>query len=167
MNNIKHEKTEDLQIETDKRIERMDAEMKAQKDFVLTTFENTEGYNQMVIMKNISAVAKCEHHHCEFQCIVHAGYLPTKQLMGASKFNRITRKHLNLGEKTLQERATQQILEDLMELKPLGAMVVIEGKHSCIMHRGVRDNSTMITSGVGGVFKDDALARQEFLSLIK
>ena len=167
MNNIKHEETKDLKMETEKRIERMDKEMKAQKDFVLTTFENTENYNQMVIMKNISAVAKCEHHKCEFQCIVHAGYLPTKRLIGASKFNRITRKYLNLAEETLQERATQQILNDFMELDPLGAMVIIEGKHSCIMHRGVRDNSTMITSAVGGVFQTDALARQEFLTLIK
>src|SRR5579872_4035274 len=150
---IKHEKTVDLEKETERRKKKMDKEMKAQENFVLTTFDNTENYDQMVIMKNITAVALCEHHHCEFSVIVHAGYLPTKKLMGASKFNRTVRKHLHLRKKTLQERATQQILNDFMKLKPLGAMVVIEGKHSCIMHRGVRDNSTMITSAVGGVFK--------------
>lgn len=164
---VKKELAKDLQKETEKRIARLDKEMKSQETFKLTMFENLEGYDQIIIMKDMKAVAKCEHHKCEFTTIVHAGYIPTRWLMGASKFNRTVRKHLHLNKETLQERATQLILNDLMKLKPLGAMVVIEGKHSCIAYRGVRDDSTMVTSAVGGVFKTDASAKAEFMSHLK
>lgn len=166
-NNFKKELAKDLSVETEARIQRLDSEMEAQENFKLTMFENTEKYNQIVMMKDMKAVAKCEHHHCEFTTIVHAGYIPKKWLIGASKFNRITRKYLHLNKKTLQERATQQILNDLMTTSPLGAIVIIEGKHSCIAYRGVRDDSTMITSAVGGVFKTDPSAKAEFISLLK
>lgn len=140
--------------------------MEEQENFTLTMFENTEKYDQIVMMKDIQAVAKCEHHHCEFTMKVHAGYIPNQWLIGASKFNRITRKHAHLNKKTLQERVTQQILNSLMSIKPKGAMVIVEGKHSCIAYRGVRDNSTMITSAIGGLFKTNPSAKAEFISLI-
>lgn len=166
-NNIKKELSKDLEKETKKRLIRLDKEMKSGEDFKLTMFENKEGYDQMIIMKDMRAVAKCEHHHCEFTCIIHAGYISNGWLIGASKFNRITRKYLHLKKETLQERATQQILNELMKIKPLGAIVTIQGKHSCIAYRGVREDSTMITSAVGGVFKTDPSAKAEFISLTK
>lgn len=164
---IKKERVQDLEKETEKRIEKLNKEMDAQENFKLTMFENTEKYNQIIMMKEISAVAKCEHHHCEFIMKVHAGYIPGKWLIGASKFNRTVRKHAHLNKKTLQERVTQLILKDLMSIGAKGAMVIVEGKHSCIGYRGVRDNSTMITSAVGGVFERDSSAKAEFISLLK
>lgn len=164
---ITKELQKDLERETTKRIEKLNGEMQACENFKLTMFENTEKYDQIVMMKDIQAVAKCEHHHCEFTMKVHAGYIPQQWLIGASKFNRITRKHAHLNKKTLQERVTKEILDTLMTTKPKGAMVIIEGKHSCIAYRGVRDNSTMITSAVGGIFKRDPSAKAEFISLLK
>ena len=164
---IKKESQENLGKETFLRIARLDKEMEEQENFTLTMFENTEKYDQIISMKRISAVAKCEHHHCEFIMKVHAGYIPNKWLIGASKFNRIVRKHANLKKKTLQERVTQGILNDLESTKPQGAIVIIEGKHSCIGYRGVRDDSTMITSAVSGVFKKDSNLETKFINLIK
>lgn len=164
---IKKELQQNLKKETAKRVFRMTKEFKKQEDFKMTLFENKENYNQLVMMTNIKAAGKCEHHHLQFDCVIHVGYIPGEWVMGASKFNRIVRKYLNPGKATLQERATQQILNDLMKLKPLGAMIVVKGKHSCIQYRGVRDDSTMITSAVGGVFSTNDGARQEFLELIK
>jgi GTP cyclohydrolase I len=164
---IKKELQQDLEIETAKRIEKLDKEMEALEDFKLTMFENTEKYDQIIMMKNIKAVAKCEHHHCEFTMKVHAGYIPQEWLIGASKFNRTVRKHAHLNKKTLQERVTKEILNDLMSISPKGAMVVVEGRHSCIAYRGVRDDSVMITSAVGGVFANDPGAKAEFMSLLK
>jgi len=164
---IAKEYQKDLEVETQKRIDKLNTEMEALEDFKLTMFENTEGYDQIIMMRKIKAVAKCEHHHCEFTMVVHAGYIPSQWLIGASKFNRTVRKHAHLNKKTLQERVTQKILKDLMTIEPKGAMVVVEGQHSCIAYRGVRDDSTMITSAVGGVFLTDASAKAEFMSLIK
>lgn len=161
---IKEEKPEELKQETIKRKRRLNSEMKAMDDFKLTVFDNTEGYDQMIIMDNVKAVAKCEHHECEFHCIVSAGYIPKDKLMGASKFVRIIRKSLNLGKKTLQERATQEILDSFLKLKCQGAMVVVKGKHSCIGYRGVHSDSTMITSAVAGAFRDNPATRAEFIS---
>ena len=166
-NNIKKEKACDLEIETEARIQRLNNEMEALENFKLTMFENKEGYDQIIMMKDIKAVARCEHHHCEFTMKVHAGYIPNTWLIGASKFNRIVRKHAHLNKKTLQERVTQEILQDLMSIKPKGAIVIVQGKHSCIAYRGVRDDSIMITSAVGGVFKTDSSAKSEFINLLK
>ncbi len=163
---IKKEKVKDLESETERRLGKLDKEMTDGENFILTVFENTEKYDQIIMMKDIKAVAKCEHHHCEFQMKVHAGYIPKNWLIGASKFNRIVRKYAHLNKKTLQERVTQQVLNNLMIIKPKGAIVIIEGKHSCIGYRGVRDDSTMITSAVGGVFKTDSSAKAEFISLL-
>lgn len=166
---IKEEKLHELKEETEKRVAKLKDEMKAKKDFKLTVFENPENYDQMIIMDKIEAVAKCEHHRCEFRCVITAGYLPNpNRLMGASKFIRIVEKYLNLDIETLQERATQQIMSEFNTFGCRGAMVVIKGQHSCIAYRGVHSTSSvMITSAVSGVFQSDSLARGEFLSLIK
>src|SRR3990167_4479782 len=102
---IKRELAKDLEKETAARIKRFKEEMKLQNDFDLTVFENIEGYDQIILMKRIKEVALCEHHECEFSSTIHCGYIPEKWLMGASKFVRIVRSHLNLDIKTLQERA--------------------------------------------------------------
>jgi GTP cyclohydrolase I len=131
------------------------------------TFESN-GYDEMVIIKDISFVSLCEHHLLPFMGQCHIGYIPDGKVLGLSKFARIVQ-HC-AAKPQIQEGLTMEIanlLED--NLKPLGVTVVMEAAHTCMAIRGVKAaGSTTVTSAVKGVFKDPSKgARDEFLKLIE
>ena len=107
---------------------------------------------------NIEFSAKCEHHEIEFRGIAHIAYVAKDWLMGISKLARIVDNCLNPTICTLQERATQQIMNKLKEaLEPVGIMVVVKAKHGCVGYRGVKKLSAVMgTQAVDGCFKDNA-----------
>ena len=130
-----------------------------------TTFEGS-GYDQMVICKEIEMYSTCEHHMIPFVGKVHIAYVPSKRVVGLSKLARVV--EVFSRRLQIQEKLTQQIADAINEvLKPKGVMVVIESKHFCMCARGVqKQNSSMITSAIHGVF-EEACTRNEFFSLIK
>jgi len=137
---------------------------KKPKDMV-TVCEN-EGYDEMVIVKDIEFYSTCEHHVLPFFGKVHIGYIPDKKIIGLSKMPRL----VEMFSRRLQnqERLTSQIAEGLMDiLHPKGVGVVVEAKHFCMMARGVeKQNSMILTSAVRGLFKKNLNTRTEFLRLI-
>jgi len=160
------EKEEDLEKETEKRIMKMKKQFKREPTIKL--FENKEKYDQIIAQIGIPFSALCEHHHVSFEGGVSIAYIPDKYLTGLSKLARIVEYYLNPTIKTIQERATKQILDCLIKtLKPRGAMVVIKARHGCICYRGVKKPSWTVTSAVYGVFRKNLSARQELLSLLK
>tara|TARA_R110000824_G_scaffold100509_1_gene238973 strand:+ start:124 stop:663 length:540 start_codon:yes stop_codon:yes gene_type:complete len=130
---------------------------------VFKTFKN-EGFDNMVICKDIEFYSMCEHHMLPFFGKAHVGYIPNDKIIGLSKLARLT----NIFSRRLQnqERLTDQIAKTLIEnLDAKGAGVILEGKHFCMMSRGVqKQNSSMITSSLYGVFREQSV-RQEFLTL--
>ena len=132
---------------------------------VFKTFEN-EGFNNMVICKDIEFYSMCEHHMLPFFGKAHIGYIPNDKIIGLSKLARLT----DIFARRLQnqERLTDQIAETLMtNLKPKGVGVILEGKHFCMMSRGVqKQDSSMVTSSLYGIFMDKKSVKEEFLTLI-
>ncbi len=132
---------------------------------VLTVFDG-ENYDEMIIAKDIEFYSFCEHHMLPFFGKVHIGYIPNGKIIGLSKMPRI----VEIFSRRLQnqERMTNQIAEAISELLgPKGVGVVVEGKHMCMMSRGVgKQNSEMITSSLVGLFKKNDNTRGEFLRLI-
>lgn len=133
----------------------------------LGTVFNSGGYDQMVILKDIEFYSTCSHHMIPFVGKCHIGYIPSDKVVGLSKLARVT--EVFARRLQLQERLTQQIADAIETvLKPKGVMVVMEAKHFCMCARGVeKQNSSMVTSSVKGVFKGDSKAREEFMGLIK
>lgn len=164
---VKKELDKDLQQETAKRINKLSKEFS--KPPALKVFENTEKYDQMIMLANIEFSSLCEHHGVRFGGIVHVGYLPKDYLIGVSKLARVAEQFLNVTRPTIQEKATMQILNTLKKaLDPAGIMIVIKAKHDCVGYRGVKKPSAiMITSAIDGAFKSELSgARQEFLALV-
>jgi GTP cyclohydrolase I len=121
---------------------------------------------EMVVKRKIVLFSTCEHHFLPFSCYCHIGYLPGKKLIGASKLSRIA--DMFARRLQIQEKMGTQIADFLMEkLKPLGVMVILEGKHSCYMCRGVKQTEAeLITSAIRGEFWKPEV-RNEFLMLIR
>lgn len=132
---------------------------------IVKTFQS-EGYNQVVAVKDIPFYSLCEHHMLPFKGVAHIGYLPSGRVLGLSKFARIV--DAIAARLQIQERMTKEIADVLQEgLNPKGVMVVVEAEHLCMTMRGVqKPSSTMVTSMVTGVFKEDASTKDEFLRLI-
>ena len=132
---------------------------------VFTTF-NAEGYDEMIVVRDIPLVSLCEHHMLPFTGRCHVGYIPRARIAGLSKFKRLV--DVFAHRLQVQERLTKQILDTMVEvLEPRGAMVVIEAEHTCMTIRGVQaPGSLTVTSAVAGDFLDDPEARHEFLTLI-
>jgi GTP cyclohydrolase I len=126
----------------------------------------TEKYDEMVIVKDIDFFSMCEHHLLPFYGKAHVAYIPNGKIIGLSKIPRIV--EMFSRRLQVQERMTQQIADALYEsLEPDGVAVVIEGKHLCMMMRGVeKQNSVATTSAMLGSFRDDERTRNEFLKLI-
>jgi GTP cyclohydrolase I len=124
-----------------------------------------EGSN-MVVVKGIEYYSMCEHHLLPFFGKVHIGYIPNKKILGLSKFGRIT--DMFARRLQVQERLSAQIAQAIWDvLEPQGVGVVIEGKHLCMMMRGVeKQNSIATESCMLGRFKSDEKTRAEFLKLI-
>lgn len=133
----------------------------------LKVFESPEQYSEIVLLKNCEFVSVCEHHMLPFYGVAHIAYIPDGKVIGISKLARL----LNVFARRLQiqERLGVQVTDILRDrLGAKAAACVIEAKHMCMIARGVeKQGSTMITSSLTGVFKDNASARAELFSLIK
>ena len=126
----------------------------------------TQTTSSMVIVKDIELYSMCEHHMLPFFGRCHIGYIPDGKVFGVSKLARLV--DMFARRLQLQERLTEQISQQVMEsVGARGVGVMIEARHLCMMMRGVeKQNSTMITSSVLGVFRDHIATREEFLSLV-
>ena len=120
----------------------------------------------MIIVKDINYYSLCEHHLLPFMGKVHVGYIPDGKVLGLSKIPRIV--DIYARRLQLQEQLTQQIAKGITEfLNPKGVGVVIEGEHMCMRMRGVqKQNASMQTSSMTGVFRNEKKTREEFLNLI-
>lgn len=154
-------------VDTPRRLALAYAEMLTPEPFELTTFPNTEGYDELVLVEGIPVRSVCEHHLLPFTGRAHVGYLPGQRILGLSKFARVVDFHSRRAQ--TQERLTQQIAEHLrLELAPRGVGVVIEAEHSCMSLRGVRAHGTRtVTSTLFGILRSDPASRAEFLSLAR
>jgi GTP cyclohydrolase I len=126
----------------------------------------TQTTSSMVIVKDIELYSMCEHHMLPFFGRCHIGYIPDGKVFGVSKLARIV--DMFARRLQLQERLTEQISQTVMEeIGAKGVGVMIEARHLCMMMRGVeKQNSTMVTSSVLGVFRENLATREEFLRLI-
>jgi GTP cyclohydrolase I len=133
---------------------------------VLTTFQ-TDGYNQIILLRDIELFSMCEHHMLPFIGVAHIAYIPNERIIGVSKLARLL--DIYARRLQIQERIGEQVTNALMEhLKPQGAACIIEAVHMCMRMRGVsKQRSTMVTSSVKGVFFEDARARSELMELIR
>lgn len=141
------------------------AAMLTSRPFEMTTFDNDEGYDELVLVRSIPLQSVCEHHLLPFTGHAHVGYLPGSRILGLSKFARVV--EMFASRPQVQERLTQQIAEWIEhELSPRGVGVVLEAEHTCMTLRGVRATGTTTrTCALRGTLRESA-ARAEFLSLI-
>jgi GTP cyclohydrolase I len=151
--------------ETPRRVAAAYAELLTPEPFSLTTFPNDEGYDELVLVRDIPFQSLCMHHLLPFHGVAHVAYLPNERILGLSKLARVV-EHFSRGLQ-LQERLTTQVAAWLQEqLRPKGVGVVIEAEHLCMSLRGVQKPGAMtITSALHGLVRDDARTREEFLSL--
>jgi GTP cyclohydrolase I len=153
--------------DTPRRVAHAFHEMLTPRDFDLTTFPNDEGYDELVLARQIPVQSLCEHHLLPFRGVAHVGYLPAGRILGLSKLARVV--ELFARDLQVQERLTTQVAGWLQEhLEPKGVGVVIEAEHLCMSLRGVQAvGSRTVTSALRGVLREDARARQEFFTLAK
>ncbi len=135
------------------------------RPFVPTTFPNDEGYDELVLARDIPFHSLCQHHLLPFSGVAHVGYLPGDRILGLSKLARVV-EHFARGLQ-VQERLTKQIGDWLeARLEPKGVGVVLEAEHLCMTLRGVEAvGSRTVTSSLHGRLRDDARSRAEFLAL--
>ena len=133
---------------------------------VLASTFNAEGYDGIVLLRDIEFYSTCEHHLQPFRGRAHVAYIPTDKIVGISKLARIVELHARRLQN--QERITKSVVDDIVDnLSPLGAGVILEAKHGCMQCRGVsKQNAIMTTSAMRGVFFDKAEARSELMQLI-
>jgi len=131
------------------------------------TFEETGGYDEVVLLKDIGFESMCEHHLCPIIGKAHVGYLPDRRVVGISKLARVIEAYAKRLQ--IQEKMTAEIADTIDRvLKPKGVAVVIEATHQCMTTRGVhKPGVTMITSRLVGAFRKDSDLRKEFLAVIK
>ena len=134
---------------------------------VLASTFNAEGYDGIVLLRDIEFHSTCEHHLQPFRGRAHVAYIPTDKIVGISKLARIVELHARRLQN--QERITKSVVDDIVDnLSPLGAGVILEAKHGCMQCRGVsKQNAIMTTSAMRGVFFDKAEARSELMQLIR
>jgi GTP cyclohydrolase I len=151
--------------DTPGRMARAYAELLDPRSFDLTTFPNDEGYDELVLARDIPVRSVCEHHMLPFVGVAHVGYLPDERILGLSKLARVVELHAHRPQ--VQERLTTQVADWLhTHLRPRGVGVVVEAEHTCMTLRGVRAaGTTTITSSVRGAVRDDPRSRAEFLAL--
>ena len=135
-------------------------------NYLMKTFTEVEGYDDMVIEKNISIRSHCEHHMAPIIGVAHVAYIPSKKVVGLSKLARV----VETFSKRLQtqERLTMQIAKLIMEvLKPRGVAVTIDAEHQCMTARGIKkEDTTTITNYFLGAFKDDLSFQNRYLRYI-
>jgi len=130
------------------------------------TFEEVEGYDEMVVLRDIRFESYCEHHLAPIIGKAHVGYIPTDRVVGISKLARLVDAYAKRMQ--VQEKLTAQIANTLMEvLQPRGVAVVMEGEHHCMSTRGVhKPGVSMVTSTMLGSFREDHRTRKEFMDII-
>ena len=135
-------------------------------EFLRRTFYEVDGYDEMVVLRDISFESHCEHHLAPIIGRVHVGYLPDRKVVGISKLARVVETFSRRLQ--VQESLTAQIAHCIHDvLKPKGVGVVVEGVHQCMTTRGVRKQGvSMITSQLLGNFRSDPRTRAEFLNII-
>jgi GTP cyclohydrolase I len=152
-------------LETPRRVAASFAELVTPAEFDATLFEN-EGYDELVLVRDIPFHTLCMHHLLPFHGEAHVAYIPGERIVGISKLARVV--EAVARDLQLQERMTQQIADWLeQELAPRGAGVVLSAEHMCMTIRGVRKpGARTVTSALRGSLRDDARTRQELFSLV-
>ena len=135
-------------------------------DYLKRTFEEVEGYDELIVLRDIEFESHCEHHMAPIIGKAHVGYLPSGKVVGISKLARVVETYARRLQ--VQEKMTAQIAQVIQDvLQPRGVGVVIEGAHECMTTRGVHKRGvSMITSKMLGTFREDARTRAEFLRFI-
>ena len=130
------------------------------------TFEETDGYDEIVLLRDIRLESTCEHHMAPIIGRVHVAYLPHRRVVGISKLARVVEAYARRLQ--IQEKLTAQIANTIQDvLHPRGVAVVIEAAHQCMTTRGVhKPGVTMVTSRMLGAFREDAATRRELLAMI-
>ena len=158
-------------IKTPKRAERAWMDLTSGYNQDLDTLVNkaifTSDNDELVLVKDITYWSVCEHHLLPFNGKAHVAYIPNGKIIGLSKIPRIVEMYAKRLQ--IQENLTTQVANCINDiLEPLGVAVVMEGQHLCMQMRGVKkEGATMVTNAMLGVFRTDAAARAEFLSLLK
>ena len=136
------------------------------KEVLKKTFSELDGYDEIIMLRDIRIESHCEHHIAPFIGSAHVAYLPRKRVVGISKIARITK--IFSKRMQVQEKLTAQIANCIQEvLKPRGVAVVVEAQHQCMTTRGINaPGISMVTSQLLGKFRTDASTRREFFSMI-
>ena len=152
--------------DTPRRVAAAFAEMLTPRAFNPTTFPNDEGYNEMVLARDIPFHSLCQHHMLPFKGVAHVGYLPGSRILGLSKLARVV-EHFS-RRLQVQERLTMQVADWLDDhLDPKGVGVVLDAEHLCMTLRGVEaSGSRTVTSALRGLVRDDERSRAEFFALV-
>ena len=134
--------------------------------YLKRTFKEVEGYDEMVVLRDIEFESHCEHHMAPIIGRAHVGYLPTNRVVGISKLARVVDGYARRFQ--VQEKMTAQIAQCINEtLKPRGVAVVVEASHECMTTRGVHKRGvSMVTSQMLGVFREDPRTRAEILQFL-
>jgi GTP cyclohydrolase I len=136
------------------------------EEILRTTFEETEGYDEMVVLRDIAFHSHCEHHMVPIIGKAFVAYLPNKRVVGISKLARVVEAYAKRLQ--IQEKMTAQIANAINDvLRPNGVAVVVEAEHQCMTTRGVeKPGVTMVTSTMLGAFRENSSTRREFLAII-
>ena len=136
------------------------------REILSKKFKEVDGYDEIIILKNIRLESHCEHHMVPFIGTAHVGYLPKKKVVGLSKLARLVETFSKRLQ--IQEKLTAQIANAIDEiLQPKGVGVIIEASHLCVATRGIhKPESKMVTSRMLGSFRNDPATRKEFLDLV-
>jgi len=136
------------------------------EDILARTFEETDGYDEIVLLRDIRFESHCEHHMAPIIGRAHVAYLPHRRVVGISKLARLVEVYAKRLQ--IQEKMTAQIANTIDEiLEPKGVAVVVEAAHQCMTTRGVhKPGVTMVTSRMLGAFRDDPSTRREFLAMV-
>ena len=135
-------------------------------DYLARTFEEVEGYDELIVLRDIQFESHCEHHMAPIIGRAHVGYLPNGKVVGISKLARVVEAYARRFQ--VQEKMTAQIAGCIQRaLGPMGVGVVVEAAHECMTTRGVHKRGvSMVTSTMLGTFREDARTRSEFLQFI-
>ncbi len=130
------------------------------------TFEETDGYDEIVMLRDIRLESYCEHHMVPIIGVAHVAYLPDRRVVGISKLARVVDAYAKRLQ--IQEKMTAQIANTINQvLQPRGVAVVIEAQHQCMTTRGIHKTGvSMVTSRMLGAYRDDATTRREFLTMV-
>jgi GTP cyclohydrolase I len=137
------------------------------EELLKRTFSETEGYDEIIILRDIRVESHCEHHMVPVIGKAHVAYLPRRRVIGISKLARVVEVYAKRLQ--IQEKLTAQIANTIDRvLEPRGVAVVVEAAHHCMTMRGIhKEQANLVTSRMLGAFRDDPLTRREFLSMIR